>query len=139
MDTSLGYRDSLLLHGFVDGDLILDVHLVKLIDAANTVVGEHQCTRLDAKLARFRVLPHRGCQPGRIRRLTATVDCPWQELTDVLEELRFCGGWVSHDADIDVASELDLVRCDLLDPAEELQKDALLDVKVPIDSGSDRV
>jgi hypothetical protein len=36
--------------------LVVRVHFVELVDAANAVVGEHQRARLDAKLARFVVL-----------------------------------------------------------------------------------
>ena len=55
MDTGLSDRDSLLLHGFVDGSLISWVHLIELIDAADTVVGEHKGTSLYAKLSCFSV------------------------------------------------------------------------------------
>lgn len=37
LDSSLGDADGLLLHGFVDGHLVLEVHLVELIDAAHAL------------------------------------------------------------------------------------------------------
>lgn len=37
LDSSLGDADGLLFHGFVDGHLVLQVHLVKLINAAHTL------------------------------------------------------------------------------------------------------
>jgi hypothetical protein len=41
-----GKSADLLLHGLVDGDLVLVVHLVELVDAADAVVREHQRTGL---------------------------------------------------------------------------------------------
>lgn len=37
LDSSLGDADGLLLHGFMDGHLVLEVHLVKLINAAHAL------------------------------------------------------------------------------------------------------
>lgn len=37
LDSRLGDADGLLLHGFVDGYLVLEVHLVKLVNAAHTL------------------------------------------------------------------------------------------------------
>lgn len=42
LDTGFGDGDGLLLHGFMDGDLVGQVHLVKLVDGADAVVGEHE-------------------------------------------------------------------------------------------------
>ena len=51
MNACLCNRDGLLLHGLMDGCLILDVHLVKLVDTADSVVSEHEGAGLDAKLS----------------------------------------------------------------------------------------
>ena len=56
LDARLGDGDGLLLHGLVDCDLVLDVHLVKLVDAADAVVRQHQRARLDAKLVALALL-----------------------------------------------------------------------------------
>ncbi|KAG7227342.1 hypothetical protein INR49_000347 [Caranx melampygus] len=37
LDSGLGDADGLLLHGFMDGHLVLEVHLVKLINATHTL------------------------------------------------------------------------------------------------------
>lgn len=89
-----------MLHGLVNSDLILDVHLVELIDAADTVVGEHQSASFDAELSRLWVFLHTGRQTSSIGSLTTTVDGTGQELRDVLEELRLGGGRVSDDANV---------------------------------------
>lgn len=56
LDAGLGDGDGLLLHGLVDGDLVGDVHLIKLVDGADAVVGEHEGAGLDGELARLLVL-----------------------------------------------------------------------------------
>ena len=53
--------------------------------------------------------------------------------------MRFGSGWISNDADVDVTSELDLVDSLLFDATKELEKDALLDIKVSIDARCDRL
>ena len=58
MDTGFGYGDGLLLHGLVDSYLILDVHLIKLINTADTMISKHQCSSLYAELPRLRVLEY---------------------------------------------------------------------------------
>ena len=64
MDTSLGDRDGLLLHGLVNSNLILDIHLVELVNTADTVISEHESTSFDAELASLRVLANRSGQTG---------------------------------------------------------------------------
>merc|ERR1740129_326708 len=39
-NTSLGNRNSLLFHNFVDSSTILISHLVKLVNAANSLIGQ---------------------------------------------------------------------------------------------------
>ena len=70
VNASFGNRDGLLLHSLVNGNLVLDIHLVELIDAADAMVCKHQRTSLNAKLACLVVFAYRGGQAGRIRGLT---------------------------------------------------------------------
>ena len=51
VNACLSDRDCLLLHCLMDGCLVLDVHLVKLVDTADSVVSEHESSCLDAELA----------------------------------------------------------------------------------------
>lgn len=121
MDARLGDRDCLLLHCLVDRGLVLDVHLIEFINAANAMISEHKRTRFDAELPSLGVLQHISRQTGRTRGFTATVDGSRQELADVLEELRLGCGWVANDADVDIASQLDVVDRVLPDSSEELE------------------
>ena len=62
VDASLSDRDSLLLHSLVNSNLILDLHLVELIDAADAVISEHESTSLNAELSSLVILAHRSGQ-----------------------------------------------------------------------------
>ena len=42
LDARLGDGDGLLFHGFVDGHLVLGVHLIKLINTADTLKANNQ-------------------------------------------------------------------------------------------------
>ena len=137
MNTSLGNRDSLLLHGLVNSRLILDVHLVKLIDATDTMVCQHQSSCFNAELSSLSVLQDTGSQTCGITGLSTTVDGSWQELADILEELTLGCGWVSDDAGVDVSSQLKIVSCVLLDSTEELEEDSFLDILMTVDRWGD--
>jgi hypothetical protein len=50
LDAGLANADGLLLHGFVNGHLVANIHFVKLINAANAIVCQHERTSLDCKL-----------------------------------------------------------------------------------------
>lgn len=56
--SSLGNGDSLLLHGLVNGHLILGIHFVKFIDAAHSIVSQHKGTCFNDELVRFLILYH---------------------------------------------------------------------------------
>eukprot|EP00955_Chlamydomonas_euryale_P020827 220737-Chlamydomonas_euryale.AAC.1 len=56
------HTSHLLLHGLVDGHAVLVVHLVKLVDEADALVGEHERSALEHPLARERVAVHTCCQ-----------------------------------------------------------------------------
>ena len=58
VDASFCDRDGLLLHSFVDSNLIFDIHLVELIDTADSMIGKHQGTSLDTEFSCLRILAH---------------------------------------------------------------------------------
>ena len=58
MDASFCDRDGLLLHGFVNSNLVLDIHLVELIDTADSVISKHQSTSFDTEFTCLRILTH---------------------------------------------------------------------------------
>ena len=60
LDAGLGDGDGLLLHGLVDGHLVFHVHLVKLVNAADAIVRQHQRARLDAEVVAVGLLRGHG-------------------------------------------------------------------------------
>ena len=74
MDTGLSDRDSLLLHGFVDSSLISRVHLIELIDTADTVVSQHKGSRLNTEFSSFSVFADTGSQTSSRTGLSTCVD-----------------------------------------------------------------
>ena len=65
LDAGLGDGNGLLLHGLVDGDLVLHIHLVKLVDAADAVVCQHQGAGLYAEIVRVGLL-RTACRPCQL-------------------------------------------------------------------------
>jgi len=46
---------------------------------------------------------------------------------DLLQELRFAGGWVSDDTDVDIASEMNAFSRFFMYSSHQLEQDTLLD------------
>ena len=74
LNASLGDRDGLLFHGFVNGDLIFNVHFVELVDATDAVVGQHESAGFNNKLVRLLVTNDGRRQTSGGRRLAGSVD-----------------------------------------------------------------
>lgn len=121
----------------MDGYLILDFHFVEFINAANAVVSEHECSGFNAKLTSLWVFSNAGSQTSCTTCLSTRVDSSGEELADVFEELALCCCRVANDADVDVATQLEIVSRLLRDSAEQLQKQAFFDVEVTVDSRRD--
>lgn len=71
LDAGFGNRYGLLLHGFVDGHLVGNVHFVKLVNGTDPIVREHERARFNGELARFFVLDHssrKTCSGGSLAR-----------------------------------------------------------------------
>lgn len=116
----------------MDSYLILDVHLVEFIDAADTVVCEHQSTSFDTELSSFRVLQDTSGETSSTGSLTTGVDGSWEEGTNVFKELTLSSGGVTNHTDVDIASELDAFGGVFLDTTEQLEQDTLLDIVMAI-------
>jgi len=66
-DAGLGDRDCLLLHHLVDGRPVGVGHLIKLVDAADAAIGQHQGATFQGHLARQRVFHHSSSQTDAAR------------------------------------------------------------------------
>ena len=138
VDASLSNWNSLLLHGLVNSYLILDVHLIKLIDTANSVICKHQGTCFNAKLSCFGILTHRRGQTSSIWGLTTTVNCTGQKLADVLEELRLGCCRISNDANIQITSELYSICSVFFNTTKELEENSFFHIKMTPNTGCNR-
>ena len=65
LNSGLCDRNGLLFHRFVDCRLVLFVHLVELIDAADSVIGQHECSCLNSELSGVWISPYGGCETCR--------------------------------------------------------------------------
>lgn len=123
----------------MDGYLILAVHLVELINAANTVVGEHQGTGLYTEVSSFWVLNDTSRKTCSTRGFSTGVNGARKELTDVFQELGFGSSWITYDANIDVTTKFEAFLSLFLDTTEELQENSLLNIQMSMNIWCDRV
>jgi hypothetical protein len=137
-DTSLADGDGLLLHDFVNGGSIAVIHLVKLIDTAHAVVGEHKSTTFEDHLVSDRVTHNSGGQTDTTATATGCVDTSGRYLGDVLQELRFGHTRVTHQADVDVTTDPHTVLDLFGDTTNQLQQKRLLNVDVTEDLRGNR-
>ena len=117
------------------------IHLVKLIDAANSSVREDQSSTLQDHFSRFRIFRDvHGKTYGR-GALARSVDSPWSYFVDVLKELRLGSGGVSAQKNIDFASESASSGSveGLAAASEKLAKDSFFHILVLPNAGGERV
>lgn len=80
------------------------VHLVKLVNHANSLVGKHQSSTFEGPLSRHGVLPNTRRQSNSTGSLTSGENGPVRRLLNVLEELRFRSSGISKQQDVDVST-----------------------------------
>ena len=117
-----GLRDGycLLLHRFMDRDLVRRVHLVELVNTTNAVVRQHQSAGLDAEFSRFAVPCDARRQTGCGRGLARRVDTSTEKGMDILQELGLGRRRVTNDTDVDRISQLDALMCLFRDASYQL-------------------
>ena len=65
----LGHRYRLLFHSLVDSDSILRPHFIKLINAHDTTISQHEGPAFKLKLTSVRILDYGSGQTGSRRTL----------------------------------------------------------------------
>lgn len=81
IDSSFGDRNCLLFHSLMDCNLIFELHFVKLINAANTIISQHQSTCLDSYVSAL-ISSYTCSQTSSWSRLTVCIDWSWYEFVD---------------------------------------------------------
>lgn len=127
--TYLGNGNGLLFHDLVDGGTVTFGHFVELIDAANALVGQHECAALQNHLVGERVLHDGGRQTDARRPTAGGVLAAHGQAIDVAQQLRFRHTRVAHQANVDVATDPHAVR-PLIDATDQQQQQRLLHVQV---------
>lgn len=117
--TSFCNRDCLLLHGFMNGNRISFLHLVKLINAANTVVCKHKGSCFKSEVSCLRILGQRGGQTSCWGTLAWCVDCSWDVVVNKLQELRLCSRRVANKTNVYVTSDLHSINSLFIDTTKQ--------------------
>jgi hypothetical protein len=94
------------------------------------MVSQHQSSSFNAEISSLRIFEDTSRQTSSTTSFTGCVDSSWQELSDIFQELAFCSGWVSYNADIDISSQFDTFFCFFLDTAKKLKKNSFFNIKL---------
>lgn len=89
------------------------------------------------KLVRYRIPHHRGCQTNSGRTFTSGIHTSRRHFRNVLQQLGLGHSWISHEADVDISSNLHPVAYILGDTTDKKQQKSLLDILMPVDLRSD--
>lgn len=85
-------------------------HLIKLIDAADAVVTEHERSCLQNQLPGFWILHHIGCEADGAGSFPGRVLPARNEVIHVLEQLGFTGTRIAAKQDVDLCTEVPAAR-----------------------------
>ena len=125
-NTGLRDRNGLLLHSLVNRCTILVIHLIELIDEAQALISQHQCSTLECPLSRDGVFMDTGSETDCRGTLTSGVNAAVEHLLHVLKELRLGSTGVSQEQNVDVTSDAMLTVDVLGFTAEHCQRQGLL-------------
>lgn len=119
--------------------LIFTIHFIEFIDAADTVISKHESTCLNTEISSFRIFDYTSSKTCSTWCLSTCIDSSWQELADVLEELRLSCSRITNDANINVTSQLDTFFGFFGDSSKKLEHDTFLDIQMTVYWRSDGV
>mmetsp|Transcript_70274 Transcript_70274/g.131428 ORF Transcript_70274/g.131428 Transcript_70274/m.131428 type:complete len:266 (-) Transcript_70274:1007-1804(-) len=125
-DASLRDGDGLLLHGLVDSNAIIHVHLVELIDANNATISKHHGPTFQAETVALSA--DRRSETCCTASLATCVHSYWCSLLRKLQELTLRGPWVSKQEHVDVSSHLRLISQLLAGATKQKASNSLLDI-----------
>mmetsp|Transcript_104206 Transcript_104206/g.252927 ORF Transcript_104206/g.252927 Transcript_104206/m.252927 type:complete len:483 (-) Transcript_104206:616-2064(-) len=132
-----GLRDThgLLLHGLMQNGPRVVVHLVKLVDAADSPIRQHQRAALEHQLLGDGVFVDGGGKAHGAAALAGGVDASGRQLVGVLQQLRLCRGRISAKKRVDLwpAPALAALRQGLRRAPEQLAEQAPLHLVLLVD------
>jgi len=115
------------------------VHLIKLIDGADSSVCQDEGTTLKDKLASDGIFEHSSCQTDARATLSCRVDASRRKVGDMFEELRFGNTRIAHKENIDISSDLHAVVHFFRDSANHEKQQGYLDLLHAEDFWADRL
>ena len=89
----------------MDTGPVLVIHLVELVDEADTLVGKHKCTTFQSPLACDRVFMNTSRQSDRACTFACSIHYSVINFLNILEELRFGSSWVTKQKHVDISSD----------------------------------
>lgn len=126
----------MLFHDFVNSCAITVIHLIKLVNATDAIVGKNEGTTFENHFIRYRI-SHDGSSKTNARGSAARcVDTARCNFGNVFEELGFSDTRVAHEAHVDVTTNPHAVTHFFRDTADEEKEKALLNIEVAEDFGS---
>jgi len=123
----------------MNSNLIFTIHFIEFIDAADTVISKHKSTCFNTEITCFRIFDYTSRKTCSTWCLSTCVDSSWQELADVLEELRLSCGRVTNDTNINVTSQLDAFNGFLWNSTKKLEHDTFLDIQMTMHWRGNRI
>lgn len=103
---SLGNRNSLLLHYFVQSDSIVLLHLVEFVNAADSLISQNKGSGLQVDLPSFSVLIYGCSQPHSRGSLSSGVDSSIGNPRGKFEDLGLGYSGVPNKGYVDVPSDM---------------------------------
>lgn len=96
-NTSFRDGDSLLFHSLVDTSSVLLVHLIELVNKADTFISKNECSSFKRPFSCDGVFVDSSSETDSTSSFTSGVNNTMVELLCVLKELRFSSTWISQE------------------------------------------
>mmetsp|Transcript_9191 Transcript_9191/g.55820 ORF Transcript_9191/g.55820 Transcript_9191/m.55820 type:complete len:257 (+) Transcript_9191:1252-2022(+) len=116
----------------MNGNLISDVHLIKLVDTAYAIVCQHQRSCFNAELTSLRLLGDGCSQTSSTAAFPRCVDSARQEAGHILKKLGLGTAGVTDNQHIDVPSQTATLWSVFVNSTHQHQEDGLLYFNVSI-------
>lgn len=123
----------------MNGGSVLFIHFVELIDQTDSFIGQNKSSSFQRPLLSDWVSVHSRSETNGTCSLTSGIDDSWEDLFNVLEELRLGCSWVSEKKAINISSNFMLSSNIFWNSSKHSQSDGFLDELVSKDGRSYRL
>mmetsp|Transcript_15007 Transcript_15007/g.32487 ORF Transcript_15007/g.32487 Transcript_15007/m.32487 type:complete len:326 (-) Transcript_15007:532-1509(-) len=126
MKPSLGNRHSLLFHGFVNRHTVVLPHLIKLIHAHQSTIGQHHGPGLQPPFLRFRVTRHCRSQTHTTTSLTSSTHSQGCNAHGTPQQLTLGRTRITNHQYVNISPQMCPIGQILLTSTQQLQRQSLL-------------